>query len=172
MRILLTVAVAVAACAQPPSVPVHDVENPARTPFLAAQMFVLCMANGVFTQSVPAGKRLVIEFVSFDCSTTRPSTVSSTGGSGPVDVVIARINAEHSTSTSKAGVWYRLLVHNQGTIAGNPTASIAAADHYAVSQSVRIYADPGPLLVSASLSDRSSTANCEVVVSGYLIDVP
>jgi hypothetical protein len=169
---LLTIAVAVTACAQPPSVPVHDVENPARTPFVVLERFALGTSNGFFGQEVPTSKRFVIEFVSFDCTTARSSTVSSTVGSSPVDVVAAFLAAQHATSTSKAPVRYRLIVHKQGTIAGNAALAVPTTDHYAVSQSVRLYADSGPLFVSASLSERGMTADCEVAVSGYLVDVP
>jgi hypothetical protein len=96
--------------------------------------------------TVPADKRLVIEYVSASCGTanlsgTLPflSLLTSVGGTSAGHVFVPQ--AVGSTTNSKL---------------------------YAVAQQTRLYADPGSS-VSALASGVGSTAGCFVSFSGYLL---
>jgi hypothetical protein len=160
--VLLTLAFAGAAGAQPPT-PVYDVENPARTPFRETQTFTLSGDTVVyFEHGVLARQRLVTEFVSFDCK-SREEVVGVTLWA--VDSSVTK------TGSAAPNVPYRLIVYHQGiTLVGSGFAT-QWSGHYAASQALRIYADSGPLGVSA-ITTTVVSANCQVTVSGYLVSVP
>jgi hypothetical protein len=140
--------------------PVRDVDNPARQPFQASIIEPpLGTPNPVFF-TVPAGKRLVIEYVSAealaldpDCVTPPRFALTTTAGGTPL-----------------AHFFYP---ENSGTISfsGN-TAKV-----YGLSRQTRIYADP---LTQVKLNVRTdalplcsyNSAGRDLHISGYLVNVP
>ncbi len=100
------------------------------------------------TLSIPAGKRLVVEFISV--------TVSLVSGQNVVDVFL--------TSTLDGNdIPFRIAVNS------NPSFPTSPFTH-AIDKQVRIYADG--LSVSIARSPASGSASFKVLVSGYLVDLP
>lgn len=134
---------------------VRDVDNPARQPF--QRELDPLVAVGQFTASdlftVPAGKRLVIEFATASI-TTAPGTK-----------MWVRIQTRVNGSTNE----HSLLPELQGPFAASGSDFLLAA------QSMKIYADPNTQVV-AVVNVLGGTANANtgaaVVMSGHLIDVP
>ncbi len=125
--------------------PVRDVDNPARQPF---QVSIL---TGNFT--VPAGKRLVIEFVS-GLVVTPPT---------------CRLrNLILMTSISIQG---QQVIANHRFVP-TLTASGISNDNL-ISQETRLYADPG---TTVRVIPNFSVQFCDAIggfsVTGYLVDVP
>ena len=124
--------------------PVRDVENPARQP-------VQFEFNGLNDYQVPAGKRLVIEYVSAELNS----------------LASACTKAVATLQTTAGGVeeshpFYLQLIGTVGT-----------QRDYAVNQQTRLYADPNTMI-----QPGSRTAGCggtvieSIVISGYLVDLP
>jgi hypothetical protein len=137
-------------------VPVRDVENPARQPF-QQELFLstpdgLLGANDQFT--VPSGKRLVIEFVSF--SMTWPAGQVTTR---------AFINVCNASGNSCPASFY-LPASFQATEFGG-------SEFFVASSPTRLYADPGTVVSAAVRRNvTAGTGLATVAVSGYLVDVP
>ncbi len=131
---------------------VRDVDNPARQPFETNQS---CSAGGALgcqlSFTVPAGKRLVIEYASMHASI-------------PVGEV-----AELSIVTSVAGTFVEHVLPLTP-----PSVPFAAGGLVArVGQVVRLYADPGTVVfVNVGRSGVGSPTNFSVSISGHLVDVP
>jgi hypothetical protein len=123
----------------------RDSDNPARQPF---QYSISTGSSGVIAVTVPADKRLVIEFVS--------GTQSVSNGSGP--------GIFTATITTQAGnEVFRHYVLPATTV---PRGTFT--DYYA-SQPVRMYLSAGQQLRVLFNSDASSSrAN----VTGYYVDIP
>ena len=137
-------------------VPVRDVENPARQPF--QQELFLSTPDGLLGATeqftVPSGKRLVIEFVSF--SMTWP------GGQVTTRAFINVCNASGNSCPASS----YLPASFQATEFGG-------SEFFVASSPTRLYADPGTV-VSAAVR-RNVTAGeglATVAISGYLVDVP
>jgi hypothetical protein len=141
--------------------PVREVDKPANQPFQA--IITLHIDQNVTSDTafftVPAGKRLVIEFVSVfgsagdgnKMTASFSTTVILNNGSGPV------VTAEH-----------RLVMFEQGQI--NDPVNFAAA------QSMRVYADPATdvnvIIARTNPPPVDTSASATITISGYLIDVP
>jgi hypothetical protein len=146
---------------------VQDVSTPKRTPFQAnatfpAQPFT---DNGTATGTiaVPAGKRLVIEHASGrgvvpfgDATPFFYFTISTTAGG---------VSVEHSMDVPKP---FSLQCTNC------PNSSNGVNSVHAVSQEMKLYADPGSTIqVSVlSFSPIGNIISIAFAVSGYLEDAP
>lgn len=132
--------------------PTVHVSAPAVQPFQAYRVFTESGTN-VTTASfgtVPAGKRLVIEYVSF------------TGQVPPGEHVELM---DISTSVGGNGAQFQMLVNPQ------PDAVIGDAI-FRASQTVKIYADPGTMVTSVvRRSSSAGTASYGLSISGYLVDL-
>ena len=134
---------------------VRDVDNPARQPF--QRELDPLVTVGQFTASdsltVPAGKRLVIEFATAPV-TTPPGT---------------KLWVRIQTTVNGISNQYSLLPELQGSFAASGSDFLLAA------QPMKVYADPATQVV-AVVNVLGGTANANtgagVVMSGYLIDVP
>ena len=129
--------------AQP--VPVRDVDNPARQPFQTSTSSPTNAFNaqgfGLTLITVPAGKRLVIEFVSATCSPT---------GAGGVVPNPLRV-------TTQVDHWFALQPGNQ--------IGLAVGTHL-----TSLYADPGTKVnLTVFPTSNAATVICNVAVSGYFI---
>ena len=131
-------------------VPMFDVDNPARHPFQETLVKILSPgeANGGSSLTVPAGKRLVIEYVSGEAN--------ATPGQGLWLSIITTIGG---------GADYRefnLVVHPSGI-----------SNVQIVSQPLRAFANPGTLVTgSIKRSDVTGQVLVSFTISGYLVDVP
>lgn len=126
-------------------VPVRDVENPAREPFSASLNCSNTISNGCAgSVSVPAGKRMVVEFVS--------GRVSVGSGNELTSVLIVTGGKEHF-----------LLAHKS-------PATPTSGTRFDVSQPLRLYSDPGG---DVSLHVEISGIGASTLIgriSGYLVD--
>ena len=132
---------------------VRDVDNPARQPFQAGVNVTLNQPTAAFVQTVaivPAGKRLVIEYVSAIADV-------------PVDqkVVISVLCQNLSASRAVSHVF---PVTPQGTFPG-------PIDRLVASESTRIYVEPEDSVnFIVNRNSAAGTANCLFSISGYLVD--
>ena len=128
---------------------VRDLDNPARQPVqtkaTCASDFVGCTVD---LSSVPAGKRLVIEFVSMVGKLS-----------------IAAPNAR-LTVTTMVGSQQVNFACNGGTVLQTYGPEVV------VSQSVRLYADPGTIVSFSGQSNSGVSHTYEFSLSGYLVDMP
>jgi hypothetical protein len=132
-----------------PSNPVPTVDvGDGKQPF-AASRDVGTNPGGEVLVSVPAGKRLVIETVTFFGS------IATTGG-GITPVMDMRTN----------GV---LMAHK---IAAIPTGSTATTQYYLGTHAVRLYVDPGSGVVVRCFAQLAGNQFCSFTISGYFVDVP
>lgn len=134
-------------------VPARDVDNPAREPF---QRFLVGQvddgeinAGDSVSFSVPAGKRLVIEYVSL------------------LGVVPAGQKLRVKIDAFAGGPGsHQLTLSNEGSFQ-------AGRDDYKASHLTRIYADPGTdVFLRVARNSTSGVAGINASVSGYLVDVP
>ena len=133
--------------------PTRDVDNPARQPF---QRFLVGALNeGEFNAgdpvsiTVPSGKRLVIEYVSF-------IGLIPTG-----QKLRVRVDAHAGGSAS-----HHLTLSNEGSFQGGK-------EDYKASQLVRIYGDPETdVMFGVARNNGTGTCSFNISVSGYLVDVP
>lgn len=129
-------------------VQVRDVDSPARQPFQKGIAVTIPAGTGfesAFFQ-VPAGKRLVIEYVSND------------GSSSPLQMRIATVVASEEvvhrfvTTRLENGIYSPIFV---------------------MSQQTRLYADPGTYVTVVLMTPGNQSASLfGVAISGYLVDVP
>jgi hypothetical protein len=116
-------------------------------PFSQRLDISLASGYGVGTFTVPAGVRLVIDYVSADIG-------SASGSSVLFDV---------ATSLNGAQVESHLPVFSNGVILGQQV--------WSVSSMTRIYADPGSTVTIALLSSSNGTGGSIVGVYGHLVPV-
>jgi hypothetical protein len=130
-------------------VPTRDVDNAARQPF---QAFLLCGFNGIGfcsdTFTVPAGKRLVIEFMS----------------------------GTQALPTSEKAIWVQINVQNSGTSVAHQFPLTLTSDDgvnasFVGAHQTRLYADPSTTVEMDCLESGMSQGACGASISGYLIDV-
>ena len=130
----------------PPALtPVQDVDQPARAPF---QVVVALDINGVISTpvTIPTGKRLVVDYVSLEGSTSALTQ--------PVVILYSSVAGGPSTA-------YYL----------GPQASAIATGQFYQSEPVTIYADSFAVgLGYANATPAQLTFN--VTISGHLISVP
>jgi hypothetical protein len=122
---------------------VRDLDNPARQP-VAFKFF------GDYT--VPAGKRLVIEYVSGFYLL-------------PTDATLQPVNSIHiGTVVNNQSYAHYALAHRSTIDTAN------SRTHYTVGQSLRIYADPGTQVELQGIPNNIIVVS--ITFSGYLVDVP
>lgn len=133
------------------SVPVYDVDNPALQPFqqYVHLVFDPTQLGGGKTFTVPADKRLVIEFVSGNVA-LRQGSVSNFTVTTTVNGIIGK---------------HRLVVTSQGPSGGLPIS-------YTVSQNMRVYADPGTTVIVFVNATLGGEGGFDATISGYLVDLP
>jgi hypothetical protein len=143
--------------------PVSEVAKPASQPF---QISGLATIGSFDTSStielftVPAGKRLVIEY----------ATVYAGAGEG--NKMVAFISTKLITTpdpNDSPFVAHALVMTEQGVI-NDPVT-------FAASQPMRVYADPGTKVLgivgrTADAADGTTTLSATITISGYFIDVP
>ena len=125
-------------------VPVQEVDNFAKHPFQVGTTSLTNAFNpaGLTLAVVPAGKRLVVEFISATCSPT------GAGGTVPGPLAIISAPATHY-------------------IALTPGNGVGRAG---VSQMMRLYADPGAkVTLTLFPSTNAATVACSAAISGYLV---
>ena len=130
---------------------IRDLDNPARQPFQAR---VSCSTTidgcSEFIPSPPAGKRLVIEYVSMQ-------------GEIPAGQV--------ATFQIDATAGGQFAVHDLGL--SQPAVAFGFVGRVVVAQQVRLYADPGlPIHASAARNGSGNLIHFSFSVSGYLVDLP
>ncbi len=134
----------------------RDAENPARQPFRASPppvpLNVGVVGRSATLTIVPAGKRLVIEYVSVQ-------------GDVPAgQSLICRVLTGPRFAFTQDKV-YILRMTDQG--------KFGSREEFATSELVRIYAEPGEIVnADAIRSDGSETGSAVFTISGYLVDVP
>jgi hypothetical protein len=149
--LLLVSTLASAQPGQGQTLPVRDVENPARQPFQRElQIAIPAGSNGASeTFTVPAGKRLVLEYIA--------ATVAVfPGQKGSLRIT----NTAGGTLAS-----YDLHLEDEGV-------GFTGFAIFRVSQQIRIYADPGSTVTVVVGSDGATlpvTIGELVTLSGYLV---
>jgi hypothetical protein len=139
---------------------VRDVDNPARQAYQDIQIAYInggeAVVQGAFRQ-VPAGKQLVIEFISVTALV--PSTQ-----------ILEQVNVNvRNSHTGDQLPNYQIDVNGKGQ---DPFA-LPASDLFVGSKQVRMYADPGSIPTFHALRNvRDGVATVEVDISGYLVDLP
>ena len=131
---------------------VRDADNPARQPF-ATECDVQYASLGC-TVTVPADKRLVIETVT--------ATLVLPQGAKPLNFFVSTVaggfkNANHA-----------LVAQFMGRGGG-----VIENDYYAISESIRLYAEPGStvLLEGQTTTVPPATEDDILTMSGYLVDL-
>jgi hypothetical protein len=139
---------------------VRDVENSARQPFHNVE-FGGFEDGANFTgfvpiTTVPAGKRLVIEY----CSLIATMPVGQT-------IFNARIGTQLLDSNNGSTLYHVLTVSAQG--------SDGLRDFFSVSQELRLYADPGTTVFCAAQRSSpigSNPGSFGCAISGYFVSLP
>ena len=127
--------------------PIVDVDNPARLPFQKT----LCTPGFGNPQcpdniTIPADKRLVIEYVSGSCTSATTDTAS---------LVEIQTIAGGQVASSHAVTQFM---------------GVSTVKHYSVAQLTRIYADPNtPVHVAVSRFPGVGSASCIVTLSGHRV---
>lgn len=132
-------------------VPVSDVDNPARQPFQQLFNFSFDHTQGTNGQSfvVPAGKRLVIEFVSAAIALEMGLVV---------DAVV-------TTTVGGIAGGHHLIPTSMGPAWGFPLS-------YLISKDIRVYADPGTTVGFSITDNLTGNGGAWGTISGYLINIP
>lgn len=130
--------------------PVHIVDNPARQPFTET---LVTPNKPSFT--VPAGKRLVIEFVSGDGFITSGQKFLNTS-----------LQCTVATSIGVADVLHAFTP----TLMGTQNTGTGLFDIFSISQQTRLYVEPGGK-VSIFMNNTAGVAGLGFTVSGHLVDV-
>jgi hypothetical protein len=133
---------------------VRAVDDPARQPF--QQQPILDFADGAFAGayngqpfSVPAGKRLVLEYIG--------ATVSVPTGN--------RFSFQISTLFNNT-----LTGHN---IMSTGAMTISGSDQVSINQTLHIYADgPSSVFLGGTRTYATGVLHVPVLLSGHLVDVP
>jgi len=131
--------------------PVREVADPAKQPFQAMEIAQITDLNHLFQlATVPAGKRLVIEYASAGSNVT--------AGTKMVAVI--------TTTAGGNTVSHSLVMVDQGLLQGS--LNIVAA------QPMRLYADPGTPVTGIIWRDspNGGGGNWGMTISGYFVDVP
>lgn len=131
---------------------IRDLDNPARQPFQAGSS-CSTTSDGCFGSfiTVPAGKRLVIEYMSM-----------------LADIPAGQV-ALWQVRTTVGGQHVHFLPQSAPAVAG----FIGSPGVAAVSQQVRLYADPGSVLILSFTRNGTGTqAHFDATISGYLVDTP
>ena len=136
-----------------PGASVRNADNPANQPLAATNGLTLPsgIASGSVTlTTVPAGKRLVIEYVALTANVPSGQILT-------LSVVTTVLNSSGSTD-------FPLAVVSQG--------SDGFKNYFAVSQLVRLYADAGTdVTATCNRSATTIAGTCTFAISGYFVDV-
>ena len=140
-------------------VSIKDVDKPTLQPFQHSGVFGIAEgtlgANHTF--EVPNGKRLVIEFVSFD--------VNFATGQRPT---LNFVSVENSTANASPISFHVPLIY-QATL----VLAAQNSDLYIGNSMTRLYADPGSTVtLGVRKTGSTGTGLASVSVSGHLVDVP
>jgi hypothetical protein len=139
---------------------VNDAIQPAQAQIACISPSVTIGCGPVTIYTVPAGKRLVIEYASMSACMLPGQTATLT------------------VSTEVGSTLVHHLVNVTPPAAGPGTGAIgcnlpAASSVTAVGQQVRLYADPGTTVtVEGDRNSNTGAANFVFSISGYLVDVP
>ncbi|HEX6730775.1 MAG TPA: hypothetical protein VF074_12210 [Pyrinomonadaceae bacterium] len=128
---------------------VRDADNPARQPFTET---LVTPNKPSFT--VPAGKRLVIEFVSGDGFITSGQKFLNTS-----------LQCTVTTSVGVADVLHAFTP----TLMGTQNTGNGPFDIFSISQQTRLYVEPGGK-VSIFMNNTAGVAGLGFTVTGYLVD--
>jgi hypothetical protein len=130
---------------------VRDAAHPAYQPFQAQAQFAIPTGDSAITfviATVPAGKRLVIEY----------ATVLAEAGAGT-------LGARIQTTADGNFAAHHLVLAGQGPLFGVPA--------FTASQTMRVYADPNTAVTGiVNRSETTGTAGGQVSISGHLVDIP
>ena len=128
------------------STPIHDMDNPARQPFKNFVTGLPVNANAIVDQdlvTVPAGKRLVLEYVNVRCAPGSPTTVqliefiNPISQTGAITVPLSSLNL---------GLFTSLLSYS---------------------------VDPGhKLTLQIVTPNNGQSINCDALVSGHYVNLP
>ncbi len=139
-------------------VPVRVVAEDAREPFQKSLSFTTSANNTTYT--VPAGKRLVIEFASAHFKM-------------PSDVKVTNVTLTTQLGPSSGPIAHYLVAHFQGTKQPVGLGSQQPTDEFTASQQVRVLAGPGTQVkFGFEFSTFVSQASASMTISGYLLPVP
>jgi len=130
-------------------IPTRSVDEPARRSFQAEVVLIVPagLVSAVQTFSIPAGKRLVIEYV----------TLFSIPPSGQTWTDLLVGTAVDGTS----------IIHHFGPL------QATAAGRFASDKAVRLYHDfTHPFVFAGGRSSTAGEARVDLTVSGYLVDLP
>jgi hypothetical protein len=132
---------------------VRVVDEGAREPFQKS----IFARGGSFT--VPAGKRLVIEFASANIAVVQ-------------DLKVMNVTITNKLSTSASAQIHFLVANFAGT--ANNVQGFGVSDRFSASQQMRVYAGPGTEVTTGfDLSTNTGTVVFSTVtISGYLETVP
>ena len=125
---------------------VSDINKPVHTPFSKRFDISFSSGSGSGSFTVPAGKLLVITYVSSDVGT-------APGGTALFDLATVYAGAE---------VESHLPLLNNGVLLGQQV--------YSSSERTTIYADPGSTVTVAFLSSSTGSGGAIVGIYGYLVD--
>jgi len=133
-----------------PGASISNADNPAFQPFQATASGAIGNSALVTLTTVPANKRLVIEYVSLSASVPTGQKVTGTV----------------TTALQSGFATFAVTVAPQG--------SDGFKDYYAASQLVRIYADPGSDVSAECVRVPplgTGTGTCSFAISGYFVDI-
>jgi hypothetical protein len=145
------------AAGPPTGLNVRDVANPALQPFQHSGIVVIAnnFAGGSAKFTVPAGKRLVIEYASFSYSL-------SSGDITGVSVGVTTANSNQSPVDHEIPVLYKAV-----DLIGLPGMRFAGGTP------VRLYADPGTeVFLKVGRNHGTGEDIGTVSVSGYFVNLP
>jgi len=141
------------------TVPTVNAANPAFQPFQDEEVIGWNAGSGLIgndgTFLVPSGKRLVIEFVSFEL--TIPT------GTRPTFNSVKIVNA--NSNTIPISFLIPLSFQGSAFLGGQNS------DVFIGSSPTRLYADPGSTVTLSVRTNNADNGLAEVSVSGYLVDV-
>ena len=158
--------IAIALLAAPPasavrSTPVHDVENPARSPLATAGTVEVpdgfTGSFGTSLATLAAGERYTVEYVSVRCTTP--------AGNAPTTVSVGIV--ESTSGGTFITRPFEIPVRLQGTTAGGTSSYVGAL-------ATRLYADSGigGVGVTGNVAREASTGStrCNFNLSGHVIN--
>lgn len=143
------------------SQPVRDVENPGHFPFFGSAGIQIAPGSaslyGVTIATVPVGKRVVLEFVAVACDTAPADSITD------VRIQIGRVTSTGSNATAPVP----FPVARQGD-------ATSSSQKWAGASPVKLYADSQvfPIAFGFARQNTSSSALCNIYVSGFTINAP
>ena len=137
---------------------VRSQDEPARSPYWADRHLTLSdLASNIqmSLETVPSGTRVVLEFVSFYCTTRPGDSLLNVGigvqGTGPDEVAKT--------------MFYFLPLQKAA-------ADFGGLSRWHATQPIRLYADPGEIRFQATRTGEGDFWACDVALSGYTVAIP